>query len=293
VTWITDKYGYRKTNSRLGRYSIVIIGDSNIAGSSLTQSDLLSEVLERKHGAGVYPLTPEKITDIFDPGPFNEYRPDIVIFEIIERDIPAALKPFGSKDFYEFSFWSRLIFGIRLNGAFQQTAVILDRIFKANMLNYIRARINGASPSPLQLTFPLNCPILFAQGVAANQDASIQRLERSALILKSYSDFFTRRGMRFIFFPIPNKETIHYEYLHTKRPEFLERLFRKLQELKVESVDTQKAFDDAYHQTKILLYHRDDTHWNALGVKIAADLLEKQIKIGPQRSFPRDAFLRP
>ena len=45
VRWMTDRYGYRKQNTDLQKHEIVIIGESNIAGSNLTQEDILSEVL--------------------------------------------------------------------------------------------------------------------------------------------------------------------------------------------------------------------------------------------------------
>src|SRR5713226_1304628 len=48
VTWFTDRYGFRKKNNQVARYEIVIVGDSYVGGSSLTQDDMLSEVLSRK-----------------------------------------------------------------------------------------------------------------------------------------------------------------------------------------------------------------------------------------------------
>jgi hypothetical protein len=80
---------------------------------------------------------------------------------------------------------------------------------------------------------------------------------------------------------LPNKEAIHYEHLNTKKPEFLSQLIQGLQDLNVEVIDTQKAFHDFYQETRIPLYQGDDTHWNALGVKITAELLEKQIRTRP------------
>jgi hypothetical protein len=46
VEWFTDDYGFRKKEKK-GPWDIVVIGDSNIAGSSLTQDDMLTEVLEK------------------------------------------------------------------------------------------------------------------------------------------------------------------------------------------------------------------------------------------------------
>ena len=42
-----------------------------------------------------------------------------------------------------------------------------------------------------------------------------ERIQRCAL---------EEKGIRFIFLPVPNKETIHFEYLKTNKPDFLRTL---------------------------------------------------------------------
>jgi alginate O-acetyltransferase complex protein AlgJ len=95
--------------------------------------------------------------------------------------------------------------------------------------------------------------------------------------VKAYHDVFKSRGIRFIFLPIPDKETIFYKLLGTPRPVFLRQLVDRLKQLGVETVDTQPAFEKAFEEG-VLPYQNNDTHWNAEGVKIAADLLIKVIK---------------
>ncbi len=43
----------------------MIVGDSNIAGSSLSQEELLSEILEKNLGQSVYPLASERLRAVF------------------------------------------------------------------------------------------------------------------------------------------------------------------------------------------------------------------------------------
>jgi alginate O-acetyltransferase complex protein AlgJ len=281
VQWITDQYGYRRANTPDHRYPVVIIGDSNIAGSGLTQEELLSEVLQKRLGMVVYPLSPERINSIFDHILFKKLTPRIVILASVERGIPAGLSKLSQKRFEKSSSWSKLLSVIQLNSFLQHFGVLLDRTFKANMLNYLRARVNKAEPSLPEEIDTSKCPLFFSHGQSTNQEATMERYKLSIDKIKEYSDFFTSRGIRFIFLPLPNKETIHYEYLKTKKPEFLSRLIQKLQELNVEVIDTQKAFHEFYQETHIPLYQEDDTHWNALGVKITAELLAKQIKTTP------------
>lgn len=281
VHWATDTYGYRKTNGTGEKHPIVIVGDSNIAGSSLTQEELLSEVLEKKLGQGVYPLAGERLRALFQHNLLRRNLPEIVILSSIERDIPDGLSQLKPKDFRTRSRIGEIPEAIRFNTVIQRIAIVLDRVFKANMLNYLRARINGSSPSYRRVSASTECPIFFLQGPSANLDASSRQIERAVERLKEYDDFLRKRGIRFIFLPIPNKETIHYEYLNTRKPDFLERLTRKLQELNIEVINTQKAFDDFYQKTGSMLYHRDDSHWNGLGVQVTADLLHKQIRTRP------------
>ena len=63
-----------------------------------------------------------------------------------------------------------------------------------------------------------------------------------------------------------------------KRPVFLEQLISELKEHGIETIDTQKAFEEAFQKNQVLLYHTDDTHWNGNAVRIAADLLTKVIE---------------
>lgn len=281
VKWTTDQYGYRKSYTPEIRHPIVIIGDSNIAGSGLSQEELLFEVLQKKLGEVIYPLSPERINSIFDHILFKKFTPGIVILASVERGIPRGLSKLSQNRFEKSSSWSTLLSMIQLNRPIQHFGVLLDRTFKANMLNYLRARINKAGISLPEEIDTSKCPLFFSHSQSTNQEATEERYRLSINKIKEYSDFFTSKGIRFIFLPLPNKETIHYEYLGTKKPEFLGRLIQKLQELNVEVIDTQKAFHDFYQKTHTPLYQKDDTHWNALGVKITAELLEVQIKAQP------------
>jgi alginate O-acetyltransferase complex protein AlgJ len=281
VIWITDKYGYRKANTPLKKYSVAIVGDSNLAGAGLTQNDMLSEVLEKKLNEGVYPLAPESLKEVFEHGLLKQSAPDLIILESIERGILTGnYRIPKDKDFGRPPPWDEIILKIQLNKFVQSVAITLDRIFKANMLNYLKARINSLATPGIKDFDEAPCPPLFLQGVVANDDVPAEKLNAVAHNIKKYSDFFTGKGIRFIFLPIPNKENIYYEHLGTKKPVFLENLIKKMRELNVEVVNTQKTFNNLT-KTSVSLYHRDDTHWNAEGVKVAAELLEEVIRKKP------------
>ena len=121
-------------------------------------------------------------------------------------------------------------------------------------------------------------PILFLQGAKANDSVPEKKLDQVVATIKSYDDLFKRRGIRFIFVPIPEKESIFYQFLGTPRPVFLEQLVARLQQSGVETVDVPKAFEDEYRRHSTMLYFSDDTHWNARGAELAADLTARLIE---------------
>ena len=134
VTWFTDTYGYRKASSRVKRYPLVIVGDSNIAGSSLSQEELLSEVLEKKLGKSVYPLAGERLRALFQHDFLKKNLPDIVILESIERDIPDGLSPLKRADVQRSSRIDKAGEAMRTNPILQNIAIVLDRIFKEHLV---------------------------------------------------------------------------------------------------------------------------------------------------------------
>ena len=280
VRWVTDRYGYRKQNSDLQKHKIVIIGESNIAGVLLTQEEILSEVLEKRLKVSVYPYAPVGgINSFLKNERFMENSPDILIFARIERELLDldSLKPIRKN-----KLSSRIKQEIQKNRMVQLLGIHLDRVSKMIMLHYFRAslRRNISPPKHFgpELISSRYGPIFFLHGRRANEDVSQDKLDRAIQVIQSYNDAVKGRGIRFIFLPIPNKENIFYEYLETKKPIFLERLISGLKSHGIETIDTQKAFEEVFQKNKVLLYHTDDTHWNPRGVRLAADLTARLIE---------------
>lgn len=279
VRWTTDQYGYRKRNTNLQKHKILIIGESNIAGSGLTQEEILSEVLETRLRVSVYPYAPiGRITSFLKDIRFIENPPEIVVFARIERELLDLdlLKPVGKKR------WPlRIKQQIQLNPMIQTFGIYLDRLVKLNMLHSVRAGVKRivSSPRPLgsgPYPSPFG-PVFFIQGKSANEEISQETLDKTIQTIKQYHHTIQQRGMRFIFLPIPNKENIFYESLQTPKPAFLKRLIEELKREGVETIDTQKAFEEIYEKEGTLLYQTDDTHWNADGVALTATLIQEAI----------------
>jgi alginate O-acetyltransferase complex protein AlgJ len=186
VTWITDRYGYRKQNTNREKHEIVIIGDSHTVGSGLTQEDILSEVLEKRLRAGVYPLAPASLSTLLKDSRFKRHPPDIVILERKEIRIPllppvkvSAKKTPTALERQLGEIEDRLenwICGNRFN---QVAKVYLDRICKENMLFYLRASLRrlGASPSNNSISTKDGF-VSFVQGAKVNEDVSKDQFDK-------------------------------------------------------------------------------------------------------------------
>jgi hypothetical protein len=174
-----------------------------------------------------------------------------------------------------------LKYGLQANRYIQSIAIYRDRRRKNNMLNYLRAATRKMVLSEAEFIHSLNTSmsskyglIAFFQGASANNDVPSDKLEKAIQVIKGYNDILRERAIHFIFLPIPGKEKIYYKQLHTKKPVFLEKLISALKESWVETIDTQKTFDNAF-KNDVLLYHTNDTHWNENAVKIAVELIVK------------------
>ena len=210
LLWEIDQYGYRKKNTDRSKHEIVIIGESNIAGSSLTQKDMLSELLEEKLNVSVYPLAPVTITAFFKEKRFINHPPDIAIFASIERLIPHIEMPKLPRKKKSNALVSKLENKIEDNRFFQSIAVFLDRLSKGNMLNYLRAGLRRIVSNSRD-TPPRRNPLLFLNGKPIIPAITKDHFDRIVQVIEGYDHLFKQRGIRFIFLPIPNQENIYYE----------------------------------------------------------------------------------
>ena len=300
VKWITDSYGYRKKSSDRMKYEVVIIGQSETFGACLSQDELLSEVLQEQLNLGVYPFAPAGVNAFLRERRFNLRPPEIVIFSSMDKRGLFVAEPVKIESGRKWALYETVQNSFRRLKEYQwvqSIGVILDRLYKMNMVHYLRASLERRfSNQDIPLSKRVDSKfgtILFLQGAKANQEVPEERLNQVVQKVKAYHDQFESRGIRFIFLPIPDKETIFYEFLGTPRPIFLRQLVDRLKQLGVETVDTQPAFEKAF-QEGVLPYRNDDTHWNADGVKIAAGLIKTLIEERmPKASLPREKIKAP
>lgn len=276
VHWETDPYGYRKRDEKVNKYDIVVVGDSFIAGSRLSQEDMFTEQLEKTLKETVYPFAPEKFNSFLNSSRFKDNPPEIVIMAEVERNLfkmPPAIEYRGNAK--KKDDWVKLFFQ-----RYPGLAVLTDRICKKNMFEFFKAHIPRVIDGLKSEFFKGNKKqdslakqeMAFTDSFDAVDDQTILRIVEA---VKSYKDALSKRGIRFIFFPIPNKKTIYGEkVIGERKSDLLNRIIKQLKEEKLEVIDVEKA----YRQSDQVLYYLYDTHWNAFGVKLAVDAAVKQIK---------------
>jgi hypothetical protein len=205
-----------------------------------------------------------------------------VILAVFEYNIPG-LFPKVAHQFVTPSPLYQSLFSVRFhmmtNPIIQGVNVTIDRIIKAPMLHFIRARIRRSIGDPkVNYLLSTDGRMLFLEGVSANRDKPQATLDHAVDRISSYAAALKERGIRFIFLPIPNKEDIYHEFLPDKRrPVFLDQLMEALTLRRIETLNIQKCFEEAKRGGESL-YIADDSHWNESGVKIAARLAAEQIE---------------
>ncbi len=286
VRWTTDSYGARTKNIEGRKPQVVVIGDSNIYGNGLSQEEIYSEVLEERLKVPVYPYPSMRFQSFLEELRFKQDPPRIVIISRIERDIPKIEFPKEHKNRDKYLTFFRLREYLRQVRWIQWMGVLLDRIYKMNIVFHIRARMGNQPVMTFQPHSSKFGPMYFWQGEEANRPISRNDIKKVVRTLEAHDRILRKRGIRFIFLPIPNKENTYHEFLsNPARPVFLEQLIRELKERKIETVDTQKGFDDEYGKNSTLLFFLNDTHWNANGCQLAADLTAQLILEG---KYPLD-----
>jgi alginate O-acetyltransferase complex protein AlgJ len=276
VVWITDRYGYRNTNA-WEKPDVVIIGDSFIVGDTLSQEELLSEVLQAELKIKVYAMAPADIRDFLNDPRFVDNPPKVVILERVEQQISPGGIEKPKQDLYKLN-WARLRQRLTQNRTVSYIDVIQNRIFKWNALNFLRARLMEffykKPPAPAGLKLFDDRPMLFNR-LVERLHLSENQTKQIARTLESYNAVLQSRGIKFIFLPVPCKKTIYYDIAPGKfESDAFSRFTTYLQTDGITTVNLEQAFLDARKQNEdLLLYQLDDSHWNYEAVKITAGLL--------------------
>jgi len=124
-------------------------------------------------------------------------------------------------------------------------------------------------------------PMIFMEAIAFSRmkktDEMIERVADN--IAASNERIYREYGLKMIFMPVPNKYTIYryrydeynYNVSGESYDDFLPRLYKELDKRDVLYVDLYHDF----MESKELLYHASDAHWNPVGALMAVSKLKE------------------
>ncbi|OJU47069.1 MAG: hypothetical protein BGN96_06180 [Bacteroidales bacterium 45-6] len=266
--WQTDELGFRN-NKYIKNPDILIIGDSFVAGTGLTQANTLCNQLIALSGdTKVYNIAPSSMSEfdnLLQTGKLG--KPKLLVFSIVERNVPeniqqhhsANSKPEKMKDFIS-------------SNALE---VCMDKIAKSTLLNWIKARALRQGGNGIRSTNHSN--MYFLQG--AKQRHKKDDLASTTAALISYKQYCDSLGVKFLFLPIPDKETVYHELVPiVRQSDYLLQLDSLLSVRGIPSINCLKVYNDYRKTDSSLLYHLDDTHWNSRAVTIIAKEIVKQMR---------------
>ena len=260
VIWETDNIGFRN-KKLIKKPEILLIGDSTIAGCSLSQNETLTYILNKqnKETYNIAPADINKFVELKNAKIISS--PKYIIFAAIERKL-LTLPPLNKS--------SQIIMPqIRQSKLFQTFSIFFDKTYRANSLRYMKSRLTNKYKFR-GIQAPNEKKLFFLRGKNATYPKSNAQINRIVKTLKNYAEYCQANGSKFIFLPIPNKETILWKKLDLKfQPNFINKLFQKLRKENIPYIDTIKIFNHAI-TNNIMPYHYDDSHWNYSGVKLVA-----------------------
>jgi alginate O-acetyltransferase complex protein AlgJ len=263
--FLTDKLGFRN-DEFIEEPDILFIGDSFIEGSSLSQDEIISNKVSKKlNGKKVYNMA---VSDLSHFDRFLQLgiikKPKMLIFSIVERDVPELLV------LYRLDYIRFIKNAIKAVFSFCDINVYLDKALKHYSINWIQARINNSRGTGVQSK--INPKMFFLNG--PNQEYNNKNLSTTLDILVSYKSYCDSLGIKFIFLPMPNKETVYFELVPFKQqPNYLLTLDSLLHKSNIQTINTLEVYNRYRKSNSNLLYHFDDTHWNSN----ATELISKEI----------------
>lgn len=277
VTWHTDKLGFRN-DQFIEKPDVIITGYSNIVGSSLSQEKTLPNVLVQQ-GIKAYSIAPKNFNFLISLIENHVIeKPQMIVFAAIERTLyTLPTLQFPKSGLAEnIPVMKRFLV---LNPFVLYMKSLYYHLKNPFISQYFKSRLFHTHGSGIQS--PIDPKMFFYQGSSVITDSSDTQVNQTAEVILSYQKYCKDRGIDFLFFPIPNKETVYYDLIPlAAQPNFLEKLDAILVQKGVPTLNTFQLFNQKYRVCGQILYSNDDSHWNENAVTLVAGELVNYMKRG-------------
>jgi len=288
--WITDELGNRN-NTFIKDPDILIIGDSFAAGCAVTQDSVIANMLyaELDGKMKIYSIAPAEFSELDYYLKSNTIaKPKIVVYLKSERYVPRPMKyyrkPSGLK--------SAIKAKIKDNLLFSYLSIFLDKSLRHYSKNWVRARLSNQKGDGIAGIEGSNM-FFFNEGNYSHDVNMVHDitndLKRTKDNIVSYKEYCDSLGIEFIFIPMPNKATVYYELVpYKEQPGYIIKLDSMLQAENVKTINSLTLYNDYRKSDDELLYHLDDTHWNAKAISIVAEEIAKTITPSSRNYLDRE-----
>jgi len=279
IRFRSDAYGFRNPPEDDSVYEIVIVGDSNIAGSHIDEPNTIRAQLELRCNCKVYSYgygLPSNIRAFLEDDRFRVNPPKYVVFEFRPSDVESGVmqiyQPCPGSAYPNRTFVARLCDSVdsgilqdlkRLRLMEHPTVLIyIDRFFKQPSYQFLHAR--------LRLTARPNTN--FGQaGVTPADDRT--GVERSKEALRSYRAALNQRGSKLILFSMPT----HTDY-ESSIPVWISEL--REESFDVISIESSSTPPDILSSW----WMKEDSHWREESISFSAGLILKGMSALSEKS---------
>lgn len=279
-TFSTDSTGFRNPEPAPGTYfPVVVVGDSDMAGSSLTDEETFSRVLGKKLNLPIYNYAPASIPAFLTDERFQKNPPKVVIWEAIERTITTST----FKSLAALPRNAHFSIGKKASTNSQVPLPRLSDNLAKDLYHEIVWLMSGRHETAIGHIDTVSGMLFYQPGVQMLQQNSANRgLAEVVSGIANIHQILKDLGIILIFVPLPDKESIYQGLLPatvipSQHPVFLEELIATLREQEINVIDLYGPFRSKApsflqsKQERDSLYFLDDTHWNGHGVSLAVD----------------------
>ncbi|MCO4769619.1 MAG: hypothetical protein KDA24_06265 [Deltaproteobacteria bacterium] len=286
TTFTTDSAGFRNLPG-IEAPSVVVLGDSYVAGSSLRDDETLAVQLGQALGETTYSVacqTPNSPSLYLSEPRFAKTPPRAVVFAPSNRNV----QPFGlfSVDWRALQAQPKPV---------PTAERIRDVIASVERDNGISRRVRSwyADVSYRLRGHPevrdvQGAPALVmpAEAQLCDKGAEERALAEVVASLVTFRDALAQQGVGFVFMPVPDPVQVYPELLSAEEEAvcdglgFFDALTRSAADAGIEVVDLRALY--AANSTPYL-YRRDDSHWTPHAVGLAAEALSARLATPPDR----------
>jgi hypothetical protein len=261
TTVTTDADGFRARAIEADSYPVMVLGDSTIFGAGLSDGETLPWLLAETAGLPVFNGARASLSSVMAHPALGEV--EVVIDARTERNVyPRILKKRGIPEPVPYQPIARKDQTLmQAAGAIppQRYSLPLILLKTAERLagDFKTWRKGGEEPYRFK-----------------RHRMRPEELDETVAQIVAHSRNFEARGMRYVFLPVPAKQTLYAADVDDYTRNFIPTLVARLRAEGVKAVDLATPFQA--HKGEGLFFPYD-THWNARGTNLAARILAEQL----------------